>query len=341
VPNDSRFDRQWAVLNHGQRVNGTRGRRGADAAVSRAWRYARGKATVVIAETDTGVDYTHPDLAANVWTNPGGIGGCPAGSRGFDVLAGDCDPMDDEGVIGGHGTHVAGIMGAVGDNRIGVAGENWHVKILPVKWLGADGYGDTSALIAALQQVLAAKRAGVPIHVVNDPSTFAGTAYSQALADTIAELGANGILFVTASGNSGASNDDMADRRYPCGYALANEICVAATDQSDALWGFSNWGRHTVDMAAPGTNIYSTLRGGRYGYVSGGSMASAQVAGAAGLVLSVKPRSTASLKSLLLRSADPLPALRTKVRTGARLNVCRAVVTARLGSREARRACAR
>src|SRR5207247_2039080 len=126
---------------------------------------------------------------------------------------------------------------------------------------------------------------GVNVRVVNDSATFVGTAYSQALSDEIDVLGANDILFVTAAGNTGDNNDNTAVRRYPCGYNRPSEICVTASDQQDRLPSWANYGPNTVDLAAPGDNIYSTLRNGTYGYVSGGSMASPQVAGTAALIL--------------------------------------------------------
>ena len=326
VPNDPSFSSQWAFQNTGQTVSGVTGTPGADEHAVAAWNVTKGSPSIVIGEVDTGVDYTHPDLAANIWSNPGGINGCSAGTHGYNILNSTCDPMDDDSQYGGHGTHVAGIMGAVGNNGVGVTGVNWSTSILPVKWVDSSGNGYTSGLIQALDWLLSAKRAGVNIRVINDSDVFYGTAYSQALADEISLLGQNGILFVTAAGNTSDNNDNPAVRRYPCGYDLSNEICVAATDQNDALASWSNYGATSVDLAAPGDNIYSTLRGGGYGYISGTSMAAPQVSGTAALILSVGGSLTPSqLKARILETADPLPSLLGKVRTGARLDVCAAV----------------
>jgi subtilisin family serine protease len=325
VPNDPSFGLQWAYENTGQTVNGKTGVAGADEEATAAWDVATGTSSVVVAEVDSGVDYNHPDLSANVWSNPGGVGGCAAGTHGYSVLTATCDPMDDETTYGGHGTHVAGIIGASGNNGLGVTGVNWSTSILPVKWLNSSGWGTTSDLIAALEWVLQAKRAGVDIRVVNDSATFVGTAPSQALSDEIDLLGQNDILFVTAAGNTGENNDDLSKRRYPCGYDRPTEICVTASDQSDRLPSWANYGATTVDLAAPGDNVYSTLRNGTYGYISGGSMASPQVAGAAALVLARGYLSAADLKSDLLTAVDPLAALAGRVRTGGRLDICRAV----------------
>ena len=217
----------------------------------------------VVAVVDTGVDYNHPDLAANIWSNPEGLGGCSGGSHGINTVGTGpptCDPMDDDLQYGGHGTHVAGILGARGDNDAGVAGVNWSITMLPVKFVDSQGQGKTSDLLEGLQWLLDVKQAGVDLRIVNDSQTFVGTPFSQAAADMIDLLGANDILFVTAAGNSGDDNDDPAVRRYPCGYGRANEICVTATNNRDQLPGFANYGDETVDLGAPGSNIYSTLR---------------------------------------------------------------------------------
>jgi thermitase len=325
VPNDPSFGLQWGHRNTGQTVNGITGTAGADERSVPAWSVTTGSRSVVIAEVDSGVDYNHPDLAANIWTNPGAVVGCAAGTHGYNVLTSACDPMDDETTYNGHGTHVAGILGAVGNNGVGVVGVNWATMILPVKWLDSTGSGSTSGLLSALDWVLRAQAAGVNVRVVNDSATWKGTAYSQALSDEIDLLGSHDILFVTAAGNTGDNNDDPTLRRYPCGYDRPTEICVTASNQNDALPSWANYGVATVDLAAPGNNIYSTLRNGTYGYISGGSMASPQVAGAAALILSTAYFSATDLKADILNNVDPIPALSGLVRTGGRLDICKAI----------------
>jgi Subtilase family len=336
APNDPSFNLQWGDNNTGQEIitqeineqlgAPAAGSPGADDRALSAWQVSTGSRSIVIAETDTGVEYTHPDLAANIWTNPGHIGGCEKGTRGYNVLAKTCNPMDEDPAYGGHGTHVAGIMGAVANNGTGVAGMNWQTTILPVKWMNNAGYGETSALIEALQWVVAAKQAGVNIRVENNSDTFFGSAYSQALSNEIDVLGANNILFVASAGNTGNNDDEVTVQRYPCSYERPNEICVAASDNHDQLPSWANYGPHTVDLAAPGVSIYSTLRGGGYGYISGSSMAAPQVSGAAALILSVAPTlSATALKADILENVDRLPSLAGRVITGGRLNVCKAL----------------
>jgi Subtilase family/Invasin, domain 3 len=330
VPNDPSFGVQWGLQNTGQVITGPFGTPvkstpGADEKVVPAWGVTTGSSSIVIAETDTGVEYTHPDLAPNIWSNPGGLGGCAAGTRGFNVVTGEnaCDPMDQDTAFNGHGTHVAGIMGAVTNNGVGVAGVNWNTSILPVKWLDSLSRGATSNLIAALTLVTALKQAGQNIRVVNDSATFVGTAFSQALSDEIDQLGANDILIDTAAGNQ-KTNDDVTPR-YPCNYDRPNEICVAASDEHDQIPFWANYGPNSVDLAAPGQDIYSTLRGGTYGYINGSSMSTAEVSGAAALILSVGYQSATALKADILNNVDPIPALAGKVRTGGRLDICKAL----------------
>ncbi len=326
VPNDPSFGLQWGSLNTGQSVNGIAGTAGADDHAAQAWARSTGSRSIVIGQVDTGVDYNHPDLAANIWSNPGGVGGCPAGTHGYNVLNSNCDPMDTDTSYNGHGTHVAGIMGAVGNNATGVAGMNWSTTILPVRWVSDNnGANSTSNLITALDWLLKAQQAGVNVRVVNDSNVFIGTASSQALSDEIDALGANNILFVTAAGNTGENNDNPAVRRYPCGYNRPSEICVAASNQSDQLPSWSNYGPNTVDLAAPGDNIYSTMRNNSYGYINGTSMASPQVAGAAALILSVQDMNVTALKAQILNNVRPVGALSGLVRTGGILDVCKAM----------------
>src|SRR5215469_499123 len=178
VPNDTNFNVQWAFQNTGQKVNGVIGTAGKDERAISAWNLTTGLAgqnVVVVAVVDTGVQYNHPDLETNMWSNPGTIGNCPAGTHGFNVLNQTCNPMDDDTVYGGHGTHIAGIIGAATNNASGVAGLNWTVQIMAVKWIPASTQGTTSNLISALQWVINAKQAGVNVRVVNDSGTWAGT----------------------------------------------------------------------------------------------------------------------------------------------------------------------
>jgi len=329
APNDPSFGLQWPLQNTGQTVNGAGGIPRADEDVVPAWQTTTGSSSVVIGVIDSGLDYAHPDLAANVWSNPGGIGGCAAGTHGYNSITATCDPMDDDKIYGGHGTHVAGIIGGVGDNGTGITGVNWETSLLPVKFVNSSGNGSTSQLIAGLEWLIQAKQAGVNLRVINDSQTFAGTAFSQALADQIDRLAANDILFVTAAGNSGANSDQPASRRYPCGYGGPNLICVAATNQRDKLAPWSNYGANTVDLAAPGSNVYSTLRNGAYGFIRGTSMATAEVTGAAGLVLASRDESAAQVRADILDHVAVLPSLTDRVRTDGRLDICQAVSACR------------
>ena len=168
LPNDTSIANQWAIQNSGQTVNGVTGIAGADERLPAAWTVTTGTNAVVVAIVDTGVQYSHPDLLTNMWNNPGGIGGCPAGTHGYNVLNLTCDPMDDDTSYGGHGTHVAGILGAVANNASGVAGVNWTTSIMAVKWVTSNSVGATSDLITAMDWVVHAKQAGVNVRVMND-----------------------------------------------------------------------------------------------------------------------------------------------------------------------------
>ena len=341
VPNDPFFARQWGASNSGQPIptqgpnevlgGEVAGAPAADERALEAWGVTSGSRSIVIGETDTGVDYTHPDLAANIWSNPGTIGGCGAGTHGYNVLTKACNPIDEEtladGGYGGHGTHVAGILGAVGNNGLGVAGVNWQTTILPVKWLQtANSANETEHLVEALKWLVQAQEAGVNVRVVNDSPTFKESGPSPELEHEIKVLGEHQILFVTSAGNDG-SNDDAANvLRYPCKYRLPNEICVTASNNEDQLPSWANTGRETVNLAAPGVSIYSTIRGGEYRYLSGGSMAAAQVSGAAALILAAKPSlSVGEVKAAILNNVDALPAFAGKVGTGGRLDIAKAL----------------
>jgi subtilisin family serine protease len=347
APNDPKFPEQWGDENSGQAIpfqdtsekegakeNGTPG---ADDHALAAWNSLEasgktvGSRSIVIGEVDTGVDYTDLDLKANIWSNPGGIGQnekkehiCAAGTHGYNVLNETCNPIDEDTDYGGHGTHVAGIMGAEGNNGEGVAGMNWQTTILPVRWLNkANTLSPTSELVKALLWLVGVKQEGENVRVVNDSDVIEGKTGSAALEHAIETLGANNILFVTAAGNTGKNNDEV--ERYPCKYDKPTEICVAASNNKDELPTWASYGPKTVDLAAPGTSIYSTLREGKYGYLSGGSMASPQVAGAAALILSKASFTATELKADILNNVDKLPSLEGKVITGGRLDVCKAL----------------
>jgi len=319
-PNDPQFPQQWSLLNVGQTVVGTAGKPGADIQAEPAWAVTTGSSSIVVGVVDTGVDYTHPDLAANVWSNPGGIAGCGAGTHGYNAITKSCDPKDDHN----HGTHVSGTIGARGNNALGVVGVNWTTQIMGLKFLDANGSGTISDAIAAIDFAIAAKQAGVNVRVLNN--SWGGSGFSQALLDEINKAGENGILFVAAAGNNGLSVDSQPF--YPCSYAASNLICVAATDQNDNLASFSNYGAASVHLAAPGKYIVSTIRGGAYAMYNGTSMATPHVSGAAALILSAPGQgglTVAQLKSAILNSADPIPALAGKTVSGGRLDVCKAI----------------
>ena len=318
VPNDPYFSLQWAWNNTGQNIQGITGVPGADIKATDAWNVTTGTRSVVVGVVDTGIDYNHSDLAANVWLNPGGIGGGPAGSHGFNAITKTYDPLDDNG----HGTHVSGTIGAVGNNGVGVAGLNWTTAIMGLKFLDASGSGTTANAISAIDFAVNAKLAGVNLRVLNN--SWGGGGYSQALLNEINTAGANDILFVVAAGNSGLNIDQTPE--YPASYHTPNMIAVAATDNDDLLASFSNYGATSVHLGAPGVNIASTWPGNSYAWASGTSMATPHVAGAAALILATANLPVATLKSTLLNNVDAIPSLNGLTTTGGRLNVYRAIL---------------
>jgi serine protease len=216
---------------------------------------------------------------------------------------------------------VSGTIGAVGNNGIGVIGVDPAVSIMGLKFLNSGGSGWVSDAVTAIDWAVKAKQAGVNLRVLSN--SWGGGGYSQALRDEIAKAGAYDILFVAAAGNYGSDNDTTPF--YPCSYGVATEICVAATDSKDNRANFSNYGPNSVDLAAPGVNILSTVIGGQYAAMSGTSMATPHVSGAAALALSTGYESVSALKATILAAVDPLPSLSGYVRTGGRLDVCKAI----------------
>ncbi|HZB46048.1 MAG TPA: S8 family serine peptidase, partial [Pyrinomonadaceae bacterium] len=320
-PNDPLLAEQWALINTGQREGKDR----ADISALDAWAKTRGSRKVVVAVLDSGVDYTHPDLAGNMWHRPADMEmyfdpqlGVVDDHDGFSAVAAERDPMDENG----HGTHCSGIVGAEGDNNLGITGVNWKVEIMPLKFMGRGGFGSTKDAIEAINYVIARKKDGVNVRVIS--ASWGSQSRSRALEDVIRKAGEADILFVAAAGNDGAN----ADKRphYPSGYKLPNVLSVAALDRRDELASFSNYGEKGVHVAAPGKEILSTWLGGAYEEHSGTSMATPFVAGVAGLVLSVEPNlSVKELRDRLINTVDKLDSLKGKLVSGGRVNAARAV----------------
>ena len=290
-----------------------------------AWGVTTGSSAVVVGVIDSGIDFNHPDLAGARWVNPAeNCDDCRSNGvdddgngyvddwRGWDFANNDNDPSDDNG----HGTHVAGTIGAVGDNGVGITGVSQQVRLMGLKFIGADGSGTAADAVSA---ILYAAANGADV-----TNNSYGGGFSQAMLDAIQTADSQDSLFVAAAGNDFSDND--AEPVYPAGYDVPNVVSVAASDADDDLAWFSNYGRAAVDVAAPGMNVFSTSAGGGYRMDSGTSMAAPHVAGAAALAKAAFPSaSDVGLKALLLRSVDSVSWLQNVVRTGGRLNVDSAV----------------
>ena len=286
-----------------------------------AWEVTTGSNNVVVAIIDSGITFTHPDLAANIWQNPGESGngrdddanGLIDDIRGWDFADNDNNPSDVEG----HGTHVAGIIGAVGNNAAGLTGVAQRVKLIGLR--AGNRSLATSAIIQALDYLTNLKLRGIPIVAVNN--SYTSSVPNTLQRESIVRARDADILFVAAAGND-ARNIDQTGLMYPVGYALSNIIGVASTSLSDTLSDFSNWGTTSVHIAAPGSSIMSTLPGNLYGVKEGTSMAAPLVAGAAALLRSAEPTLGATqLKARLISTVKPLPALSVRVSSGGRLDL--------------------
>lgn len=328
VPNDTFFNQLWGLHNIGQSVGNpgsqTSGTVDADIDGPESWDRLVGNIGTRIAVIDTGIDYAHPDLASNMWVNTAEKNGLPGVDDdgngyiddvyGYDFINNDSNPFDDHG----HGTHVAGIIAARGNNGLGVVGVSWKASLMALKFLDANGSGSSSD---AAEAILYAASMGAKI--MNN--SWGGGGYSQVLYDAINHANSVNALFVAAAGNGGydqIGDDNDTTPFYPANYDLPNVLSVAAADQNDALASFSNFGSTTVDLSAPGVNIYSTLPGNNYGYLSGTSMATPYVSGAAGLLLSQNSsRHPAALKALLMGKSDALTNQKNKNVAGGRMNV--------------------
>lgn len=326
VPNDPSFGQLWGLNNTGQ----TGGTPDADIDAPEAWDIQKGSVQTIVAVIDSGVDYTHEDLNANMWVNAaeqnGQVGIDDDGNGyvddiyGYDFANNDGDPMDDHY----HGTHVSGTIGGVGNNGIGVVGVCWNVRIMGLKFLAADGNGSTAAAISAIQYATL-----MGARVLNN--SWGGFGYSQALYDAISASRTAGVLFVAAAGNYGMDNDGALPA-YPASYDLDNIVSVLATSNIDQRPSFSHWGKTSVDIGAPGVDIFSTFPGSTYSSISGTSMACPHVAGAAAIALSQNPQLTyLQVKQILLSTVDKLPSLKEQCVSEGRLNLFKVVQAANLG----------
>jgi subtilisin family serine protease/subtilisin-like proprotein convertase family protein len=314
TPNDPSYGSLWGLNNTGQ----SGGVADADIDAPEAWDSARGTGQTIVAVIDTGVDYNHQDLNANMWRNPGetpGNGVDDDGNGwvddvfGADFANNDGNPMDDNN----HGTHVAGTIGAVGNNGIGVTGVAWTTKIMALKFLSASGSGSTSNAVRAIDYAIA-KGA----KILNN--SWGGGGYSLSLDQAITRAQNAGVIFVAAAGNSATNNDTTPN--YPSNYPQNNVVAVASTTRTDTMSSFSSYGATTVDLGAPGSSILSTTPNNTYSTFSGTSMATPHVAGALAVYWDANPTLTYSqVIQKLLQSVDPIAALAGRTVTGGRLNL--------------------
>jgi hypothetical protein len=325
IPNDPLFDQLWNMHNTAQ----TGGTADADIDAPEAWDARTvGGSEVIVAVIDTGVDYQHPDLAANMWVNQAELTGTPGVDDdgngfiddiyGYDFANNNGDPIDDDG----HGSHVSGIIGAIGNNAEGVAGVCWNVKIMAVKFLES-GSGWTSDAIYSVQYATL-----MGARVMNN--SWGGGSYSGALGDAISAAKDAGILFIASAGNGWGNNNDNAPH-YPSSYDMDNVISVLSTDYDDLLSQHSNYGLTSIDLGAPGGDPYNIIRScyrnGGYGWLYGTSMAAPHVSGACALIWSACPTlSYMEVKDLIIRTVDPLPSLTGRCVSGGRLNLHTAIL---------------
>lgn len=302
IPDDTYYNNLWGL----SRIN-----------TPAAWDITTGSSNVIIAVVDSGIDLLHPDLKGNIWTNKAELNGIPGvdddGNGYIDDIYGwnflnDTNNVTDDN---GHGTHVAGIIAATGNNTEGVTGVTWNAKIMPLKFLDKYGYGYVEDAVAAINYA-----AKMGAYIINN--SWGGSIYSQALKDAIDACNA---LVVCAAGNeySGVSND--VDPVYPSSYNSSNIISVAAITSYDTLADFSNYGVNSVDVAAPGSNIYSTVPYSSYGYLSGTSMATPYVSGLAALIKSIRPElNILQVKYTILNNVDFIDSLSGKISTSGVIN---------------------
>jgi thermitase len=329
-PNDPSFPKMWDANNRGQ-YGGTFD---ADIDAPEAWAAETGSADTVVAVIDTGMDIGHKDLRDNIWTNPGEVPGNGIDDDGngyVDDVHGWDFYHDDASVFDNakqdtHATHVAGTIAAEGNNTVGVTGINWHVKVMPLKFIGPD---NQSYLDDAIEAIKYSVNEGAKISNNSWGYEFPPGNPSRILQDAINDADRAGQLFVVAAMNGGADfvGDDIDQNPvYPASYTNSNIIVVAATNATDDLTSFSNYGATSVDLAAPGKDILSTLPGNEYGFGYGTSMATPHVTGVAALIKSQSPRlNDEGIKARILDSVDKKASLEGKMVSGGRLNAAKAL----------------
>lgn len=327
MPNDPSLHLNWGIKNFGQiDSDGVKGVVGMDADLERVWEQVS-DTSIIVAVIDTGIDYTHPDLRNNIYINEKELYGTPGvdddGNGYVDDIYGmnfsnasspTPNGLDDQS----HGTHCAGVIGAEGNNGIGIAGVNWNVKMLPVKFLSADGSGSLAGAIAAIDY--AVNRGAKVLS-----NSWGGNIESQALYEAVLRTHEKGTLFVAASGNDGKNNDQT--RTFPATYDIPNVVSVGAINNRGALAGFSNYGKRSVHLAAPGENIYSTVLNNRYASYSGTSMAAPFVSGVAALTWGVAPQLTnLELKERLIKTVRKSSNLKNRFVSGGMVSAYNAVM---------------
>jgi len=327
TPNDPLLGNLWGLKNVGQKDSENQlGTAGVDIDAERAWDIETGSDSVIVAVIDTGVDYTHPDLADNMWNNvaeKNGQAGVDDDGNGFvddiygmnftNAASPTADPRDDHG----HGSHCSGTIGARGDDGKGIVGVAWNTKIMALKFLGADGSGSLEGAIKAIDY---ATKMGAKIL----SNSWGGGGVSQLLLESIQRTNAAGAVFVAAAGNDGSNND--ARPTYPASYDVPNMVAVAAIDNKGNLASFSNYGRTKVHVGAPGVNVYSSVTGGRYDSWSGTSMATPHVSGVVALMASHEPNLTnLEIKERLIATVSPMRQLKGKVAANGRVNAFQAL----------------
>lgn len=333
VPTDTAFSNGslWGLNNTGQ----DGGVAGVDVNAQAAWAVTTGAPTVIVGVVDTGIRYTHQDLAGNMWVNPGEIPGNGVDDdangyiddvHGINGITDSGNPMDDNN----HGSHCAGTIGATANDGGQIVGVAWNVKLMALKFLSASGSGTTSDAIKCMDYGVA-----MGAHILSN--SWGGGGYSQALRDSIADASAAGVLFVAAAGNASSNND--VTQNYPSNYDPANVVAVAAVDRTGALASFSSYGATTVDVGAPGVEVFSSTATSDTSYASfnGTSMATPHVAGVAALIKSHFPTATMQeIKSRLMATTRPLASLAGRTVTGGIVDAHAALTVAADGVLELR-----